>query len=255
MTRRAAAACLAVWLAMPALLGAQEAPVADHGPRMASRAQLEALLDSLQATGATAASEHDLRARSDRMAAIRHRLENGDVHPGDVVALAVVGQDQWTDSFTVTPQRNLELPNLNEPVSLEGVLYSEVEETIARELARYLREPRVRADVLKRVAVLGGVGRPGFYHVQGSFLVSDVLMTAGGPAGSAKVKKLRIRRDGERLAEDVPQVAFQNLSLDELGVRSGDEIFVPQGGFSNKLRLSLGVLGAATSIFFLATRF
>lgn len=255
--RGALRVCLSLGLALALVWAparAQEIVGVVSGPRMASRAQLQATLDSLETAAAPTDSRERRRSVSDRIASIRHRLEQGDVFPGDVVVLEVRDQPQWTDSFTVTPARNLELPDLNDPISLEGVLYAEVEETLARELARYLKEPRVRADVLKRVAILGQVGSPGFYHLKGSALVSDAVMTAGGPAGKAKLKKVRIRRGGERIAEGFPEVAFQNLSLDQLGVRSGDELFVPGGGGS-PWRVALGVLGGITSIAFLVTRF
>lgn len=233
---------------------AQQEYVVDQGPRMASRTQLQAMVDSLEIVAASTESRERQRRVTDQIQTIRYRLEQGDVFPGDVVVLEVRDQQQWTDSFTVTPQRTLELPNLNEPVPIAGALYSEVEERIARELGRYLQEPIVSADVMKRVAVLGAVGKPGFYHIEGSALVSEAVMTAGGPAGNAKLRKVRIRRDDERIAEGFPRIAFQNLSLDQLGVRSGDELFVPRGGGS-PWRITLGVLSGISSLIFLVTRF
>lgn len=237
-------------LALGALVGAAAALSAQmYGPRMATRAELEAAVDSLEHLQATAS----VRELNQEIVAIRDRLEHGDIRPGDVVTLSVSGEEKWTGEFTVTPRQTLELEDID-PIPLTGVLYAEAEETVARALSRYLREPRVRLDVLKRIAVLGQVGSPGFYNVKGSALVSDVIMMAGGPGGNAKVEKLQIRRDGDRIPESEARVAFQSRSLDQLGVVSGDELFVPGGTGVSAWRIFVGALGVAGSITLLITR-
>lgn len=222
------------------------------GPRMASRAQLEATLDSLQ-RAAVATTDDDERAQlQNRIGGLAYRLEQGDVWPGDLIDLTVTGEDKWTAQFTVTPERQLELPDID-PVSVAGVLYAELEEKLASELGRYLREPRVRAQVLKRIGVLGQVGSPGFYNVRGSSLVSEVIMQAGGPTGAADVDDVEFRRFGDELETGRPRVAWQNLSLDQLGVRSGDELYVPgqSGGVG---RILLGAMSTALTLTFLFIR-
>lgn len=235
-------------LAIPTDIGAQMV-----GPHMASRDRLEAMEDSLRVAAASADDGDRQAELENQLSGLRYRLEQGDIWPGDIVALEVSGEERWTDSFTVTPQRTLELPDIADPIPLEGVLYSEAEETLARELSRYLREPRLRVHVLKRVAILGQVGSPGFYHLPGSALLSDAVMRAGGPGAEAKLRDVEIRRNGDRVAEGFPQVAFQRLSLDQLGIVSGDEVFVPKKPGS-PWRVFLGVLGGVTSITFLLVR-
>lgn len=228
------------------------------GPRLASRAELDAMLDSLERVAADPAtgklSQEEARELSNQVSGLAYRLEHGDVWPGDVLSLQVAGHDQWTGEFTVTPKRTIELPEVA-PLSLDGLLYSEVEEALTEQFSRYLREPRVRAQVLKRVGILGGVSQPGFYNVPGNMLVSDVLMKAGGPSTNAKVADLKVRRFGDEIAEGRPRIAFQSLSLDQLGVRSGDELFVPtrsDRGFD--LGIFGAILGAAGSITLILTR-
>lgn len=235
------------------LAGQDVTPPGMVGPRMASRAELAGAIDSLRIVAASV-SDAQLRTEVEsQMAGLRTRLETGDVSAGDVVELTVAGEQRWTGEFTVTPRRSIELPGI-EPVSLDGALYAEVEPRIAEHLGQYLREPRVDAEVLKRVAVLGAVGSPGFYDVRGSLLISDIVMEAGGPGARAKLDKVRLRRDGKPIGEELPRVAFRNLSLDELGVTSGDEVFVPAGSGVSAWRVGLTALGAVTSITFLVIR-
>jgi protein involved in polysaccharide export with SLBB domain len=193
------------------------------------------LLSDLQASLGTL----DDDAREDAtasIAAISRRLREGDVWPGDIVDLRVLGEDRWTMNYTVTPMRTISLEAID-PIDVSGVLHSELEERIATSLGRYLREPRIEVDVLKRVGVLGNVGNPGFYTTQGNALVSDVIMLAGGPGANANVDKIEFRRLGEPL--DIgPQVVWQSMSLDELGIQSGDEVYVPQRGSSSAVSCS-----------------
>ncbi|MGH7541417.1 MAG: polysaccharide biosynthesis/export family protein [Gemmatimonadota bacterium] len=221
------------------------------GGRLASRAELETRLDSLQRAAAATNGDED-RELLNQIGALSYRLREGDVWPGDVVDLQVTGQDKWTGQFTVTPNRQIELVDID-PISAAGVLYSELEQKISSQLARYLREPRVRVEVLKRIGVLGSVTTPGFYMVKGSSLVSEVIMQAGGPAQDADVDEVKFRRLGDEIQTGRPRVAWQSLSLDQLGVRSGDELYVPQDD-PGVGRLLLGALAIATSIGFLIVR-
>ena len=222
------------------------------GPSNASRAELISMLESLQNV---AIGEQDEDARHDlqnQITGLAYRLQEGDIWPGDVVDLSVAGETKWVGQFTVTTDRGIELDDID-PVSVDGVLYSEAEESISLQLAQYLREPRVRVRVLKRIGILGSIGQPGFYDVEGSSLVSDVIMLAGGPDQNANVSKIELRRLGHTIPTGRPNVVWQNLSLDQLGVNSGDEVYVPAQKPS-PIAWFMGALGVVLSLLWLWTR-
>lgn len=224
------------------------------GLRMASRAELEATLDSLQrvATVSTVSDEGRMTLQH-QISNLARRLEQGDVWPGDQVVLTVSGEDRWSGTFTVSPDRTIELPAID-PVDVSGVLYSELEEKIARQIGRYVREPRIRVDVLKRIGVLGEVGSPGFHNVPGSMLVSELIMRAGGPTARADLNKVVFRRFGHPIESGRPRVVWESLTLDQLGLISGDEVFVPQKSSFVLVRVLGFVLGTALTITLIATR-
>jgi len=187
---------------------------------MATRAELEAIL-----AGKSGPVTDELTRQ------VKERLEKGDLQPGDRIAMRVVGEQTLTDTFTVTPERTVEFPSLP-AITVAGVLRSELEPHLTKQLGRYIRNPDLQAAALVRVSLSGGVGRPGFYNLPADVLATDAIMAAGGPAGTADVAKTTIRRSGVDIIseQEVATAVEKGQSLDQLNVQSGDEIVVGQKG-------------------------
>jgi protein involved in polysaccharide export with SLBB domain len=170
---------------------------------------------------------------------IRQRLADGDFQVGDRILLAVEGERQLTDTFTVGPQRALTLPLVGQ-VSLAGVLRSELDPALHTALAKYYRNPVVQARSLMPISILGELGRPGFYTVSTEARLTDVLMLAGGPGQYAKLDQIRIERDGHSIWEGqaLQQGITEGLTLDQLSMRAGDHIIVPSIRRSDLERMS-----------------
>lgn len=195
-----------------------------------TRSELTTLLQRLDEAASAPGYSRELRSQAAREASyVRERLEEGDFRVGDRVVLVVRGEPQLSDTLTVTGNRTLDLAQIG-PVSLDGVLRSELQTHLTDVLAEYLREPDVRAHALIRIAVLGSVGSPGFYTLPASALLEQALMAAGGPAGSANIEEVRIRR-GERVVwegELLQRAMVEGRTLDQLSLRAGDRIMVPE---------------------------
>jgi len=63
-------------------------------------------------------------------------------------------------------------------------------------------------------------------------VIPAVLMAAGGTTHEAKLNKLRIQRSGKTIWEGdaLRQAVATGSTVDDLGLRPGDEIVVPRGG-------------------------
>lgn len=159
--------------------------------------------------------------------ALRTRLREGDYQAGDRIVLRVPSDSTLTDTFTVTPKRELLLPD-QAPLSLAGVLRAELPEVVRAHLARYLVDPRVDATSLLRVSVVGRVARPGFYALPVDALLSDAIMTAGGPAGDGDLTRVSVRRNDEELWSRgiVHKAIAAGQTLDQLHLRGGDVIVI-----------------------------
>lgn len=243
LVRGACLSSLGVIIASPALHS--QAPARQP----VSRADLEAAATRAEASARTA---RDSRAReqAQQMAKrIRTRLRDGDFQPGHRILLAVYADSSLTDTFTVRADRNLLLPNLP-PIPLVGLLDSELETFLQKELAKYLRNPTVRAQGLLRLSILGAVGQPGFYSFPMDFLVTDAIMEAGGPGTGAKMDRAEIRRGGSVVVDKGGmQEAFRlGLTLNDVGARPGDELVVPGEKASSRWQSIVAVVSVVTGL-------
>lgn len=223
-----------------------------------TRAQLESSLAEIEAALQSSAYSGALRgAREAEATLIRKRLAEGDLFPGDVIAVQVIGDAQMTQSYTVTPRRTIQIPGIPEEVPVSGLLRSEIEDYLGTVVAKYVRNPRVWAEPLLRVAVFGAVGRPGYFMVPASMPLPDVLMSyAGGPQANADPKRGAIFRGDKEVVpgSGVDEAIREARSVDALNLQSGDRIELGAKPTRNLLGKVLGGLGAAASLTYLLIR-
>ena len=229
--RRLLPAALAA-LAAAAPLEAQQRPEGGQSSGYISRGDLTALIARLERADRSPAYSEGLRARARAEAdRARSRLENGDFQLGNRILLVVQGEPALTDTFTVGQGQEISLPLIG-AISLRGVLHAELERHLSAQLARRIRDPVVQARPMLRVAIEGAVVRPGFYSVPAAALLGETLMAAGGLAPGARVGEAKLDRSGREVlsASAFRQAVTMGRTLDQLDVRAGDRIMVPQGG-------------------------
>jgi protein involved in polysaccharide export with SLBB domain len=217
------------------------------------RAELVATLERLEVVSESSAYSGRLRESARRdVERIRDRLANGDFRVGDRVVLRVEGEPDIPPTLPVEPGPRITLPVIG-PITLAGVLRSELQDHLTRELGRFIQNPVVEAKGEVRISIQGGVGAPGFYTVPADILVGEALMLAGGP-GQTNLDELRIERGEEVLWEgdELQAVIADGLTLDQMNLRAGDQIMLPvddgEGlgiGWGDVLRWGVGI---ATSV-------
>src|SRR5687768_9525071 len=168
---------LPAFMLVTALANVIGAQLPDPTPHFASRATLEASAAAAESASAAATTQPLREAKRAEAWTLRERLRLGDFHPGDRIALIVEGHPTLSDTLAVRSGRVISLPDLPE-IPLVGVLRSELQAHLTREIGRFVRDPKVRVVPLMRVAVLGQVGRPGYYALPADALLSDAIMIA-----------------------------------------------------------------------------
>lgn len=218
----------------------------------ASREELMTLAAEAERQAASAGAEQMRQQKLFEATELRERLRDGDFQVGDRIVLSVRGDAALTDTFAVRAGRSLSLPNIGE-ISLAGVLRSELQSYLSKEIARYVREPVVQTSSLIRLAVLGEVTRPGFYAVGSDVLVTDVIMLAGGPNAEADLRKVSVRRGAREVwtAARIHAAMTQGTTLDQLNLRAGDELVIGERkrrGMSSVLQVVSAVSAVAIGI-------
>lgn len=219
-------------LALPAWADAQTAVSWDPQGLQMERPDLMALLEDREAVATSSAYSGRIRdgARRD-VALITERLTVGDFRSGDQIELTFVSEPALSGQYLVEGGPRISLPGLA-PIPLQGVLRSELETHLTQELSRYFRNPVVRARSEIRVSVQGAVGNPGFHTAPGDMLFSQLIQAvAGGPGGNANLEEIRVERGvGERIweGEEIQMVLSEGRTLDQMNLRGGDQVIVPE---------------------------
>jgi len=221
---------LTLALLLPGTVLAQVPPGWDATEFQISRQELQELLDRYESVLNSSGYSSDLKGEARRSAdLIRARLEEGDFMAGDRISIRLASDPTlFPDTLLVERGSVITLPNIGE-ISLRGILRSELKDHLTAELGRYVRDPEVSVQSYVRLSVQGRVGSPGFYVFPAETLLADALMAAGGPREDSKLDDIRIRRGEQRLLRgtEVLTALDEGRSLDQLGLRAGDEVTVP----------------------------
>jgi hypothetical protein len=216
----------------------------------------------LQAAARAAESEH----RTTEASLLLTRLQNGDFQVGDRIVLSLdvataTGTDPrgpgltgGGDTVLVRAGKLIQftkIPNIPD-LSLDGVLRSELADAVTAHLRKYLRNPTIRVVPLVQLEVLGAVGKPGWYWTRTDEVLSDVIMKAGGVTAESDVPNTVVRRAGKVIwnQADLRSALSDGLSLDQLHLRAGDEIYVAakrHWSLANTVQLVSGLLGAVVA--------
>jgi protein involved in polysaccharide export with SLBB domain len=111
------------------------------------------------------------------------------------------------------------------------------------------KNPELTILPIIRINVFGEVRNPGFYYVTGIDKLSDIIAKAGGTTSDADLGDINITRKDKEI-EINGEKAIQNGSkLDDIGLQSGDQIFVSRKWFSGTTEtVILSSIGVIASI-------
>ncbi|HEY5021378.1 MAG TPA: SLBB domain-containing protein [Gemmatimonadaceae bacterium] len=181
-----------------------------------TRAELESQVKAAEAKG-----------DKSEVSLIHYRLDHGDFHEGDRIAIKVQGAGGFSDTLIVRSGTLLQLPQMAD-LSVDGVLRSELSSRLTTYIGTYLRNPIVQATPLVRVGILGSVARPGYYYAAADLPLTDLLMSAGGPTADADIAKVSVQRDGQIIIDEnnTRTALTEGMSIDRLNLETGDEISV-----------------------------
>jgi hypothetical protein len=247
----------------PSSIEAQDKPqkAIDTTHAIATREELEKKLAEIErllsSSGYSSAIQDRKRLEADL---IRFRLKEGDFNTGDriVYKLFLNGQPHLQDSaVVVTAARSVIIPDASVEISLVGVLRSELQDHLTKELKTYYKDPKVETKTFIRLWFSGAVSTTGEIQIPADDLLGTALQRVGLTAG-AKPEKSKVKRHNKEVADGKAfrEAINAGMTVDRFNLQAGDEIQIgfekPRGGFLSSARDIVYVVGGITSFVFLA---
>jgi len=154
---------------------------------------------------------------------------------GDAVKVEVYGEQDLCGSFQVYEGGYINYPLVGK-IQVQGLTLPRVAEELSRQLAeRFLVDPHVTIDIdrysSQPVQVLGAVGKPGVFYLEGHTTVRQILAMAGGIISEKSVKEVRVERqiDGRRDVKVVKLDRLLSNGENDIVLEAGDVVNVVEG--------------------------
>ncbi len=163
----------------------------------------------------------------------------GDFYPGDAVQV-IVWQDPnsitasnldidrlgISDDYIIDRRGYILLPLIGE-VRAVGLTKEALADTLSERYRRFISGLYFVCKPLMRLTILGAVNQPGAYLVETTASLWQAISKAGGPKPDADLKRIYLSRSGEKVAENLLEVYEKAYTLQEVGVKSGDQLVIP----------------------------
>ena len=150
--------------------------------------------------------------------------------PGDILRVVVWREPDLSGDFQVDQDGTLVLPLLGK-LLVSDRAWDTVKDNLMQDYLRDLRNPSIELTPFRNVYVLGEVNLPGRYNVHPTDdNLAGAVSLASGVTPDGDVTNMRIVRDGLIILDGI--AGEQRLA--ELGIRSGDQLFIGRRGWLDR---------------------
>ena len=150
------------------------------------------------------------------------------LNPADGIRLTFFNNpDAISGDYFVQKDHTLQLPFIGQ-IHIKEQLIDSVRAEIFHKYESIYKNLELTVLPLFKINVLGEVRTPGVYYVTGVEKLSDLLTKAGGETSEANLKKLYLVRDDRRTNINAKQILEKGVKLNDLGLKSGDQIYLPR---------------------------
>ncbi len=170
------------------------------------------------------------------------------ISPGDMFVVRYPVSDSLRgsvyaplDTFYIEDSSTLFSVNLGY-IHISALSSKAIDSTIRKVYERILPGTNINIQRYIKVSVIGEVRTPHVIYVKEKEPVSTLIALAGGPTEFANLKKIKIFSQGKHTKLNYYKAVEERITLDQLGVSSGDVIEVPK-----KFRINFTNISAAIS--------
>ena len=170
------------------------------------------------------------------------------LHPGDGLRLIFYNiSDSISGDYYIQEDGSISLPYLGK-IRVADRNIDSLKQEVYNKYSNLYRNPELTVLALIRVNIFGEVNKPGYYYVTGTDKLADLIAKAGGTTQDANINNITITRNGKELDVDGEKIMQSGDKLEDIGLQSGDQIYVARKWFSGStqaiLIASLSVLTA-----------
>ncbi len=170
------------------------------------------------------------------------------LNPGDGVKITFLNiTDQITGDYYIQQDGNIQLPFIG-LVRTTNIDYKLIKQTIFSKYSELYKEPAITIQPLLRINILGEVRTPGYYYVTDIEKMIGILALAGGVTGSAATDNIYIIRDNEEIELKKSEIVEKGNTAADLGLQSGDRIFIPRSFWADAGQYGLILSGLAVLV-------
>ena len=170
--------------------------------------------------------------------------------PGDAVRIQIwelFRQDprdlNLSNDYAINAEGFIIMPLIGE-VKVVGLTSYELMQVIEEKFRAYLKDPYIYVRPLIRLTMQGAFNRPGSYRTDPSSSLWDLVALSGGPTSRCDLTNMRVERGGEITIKKLLDSFERGHSLEDVGIKSGDQIIAPE-----KSRLNIWQLVQIVNLF------
>jgi len=154
--------------------------------------------------------------------------------PGDAVEISIMeimdyqsqkrgGSLSIDDTYTINRNGIIYMPLIGE-LKVIGHNQETLMEVLAERYSPYFKEPFITVVPLIRLTLMGAFNKPGSYRINPSESLWELIDMADGPDSNCDLRSISVKRGGKFVIKDLLNSFEKGYSLEEIGVRSGDQI-------------------------------
>jgi polysaccharide export outer membrane protein len=152
---------------------------------------------------------------------------------GDVLQIIVWGQEEYSGLFKVGDAGTIQYPGIGQ-IEVAGQTMGTITADVRERLGQFFNAPFVTVSLQFSIDVLGEVRGAGLYPVDPTLTVLDIVAMAGGPTENGNINKIRLLRGGQSMDLRFESDEVGALTLQAVGLRSGDQVYVTRRGFTRQ---------------------
>lgn len=168
--------------------------------------------------------------------------------PGDGIRVAFYNiPEKISGDYYIQADGSIQMPFIGN-LKGTGRNFIDLKKQIFNMYDSLYKQPELEISPLYRINILGEVRQPGFYYITGFEKLSEVFALAGGESADADVEGTYLIRGDKEIELGENATKAEGSTIGDMGLQSGDRVFVPRRWWVGARNTAVIVSGAAVVV-------